>query len=436
MALSKVTYTATASQTVFSFSGLTLLDGVADSSELGVYVDGVKQTLTTDYTVGGTDVTFVTGRTAGEIITLARETQNTSRYVDYTNNAFVEADDLDLDSNQLFFLIQENIDGLDDAMVKDPGGSYWEAQGLEIRNAAAGTTSSSLVTVAQLNSAVAGVPSVTLGDGYVWTFTGDASTTTFSLASSPASLSNVNQLFVSVSGVVQRPGTDFTLTTGSPASIVFTTAPPVGTNNVLVQIVTGDIVGVTIPDGSIQTADIADDAVTLDKLDFDAGVADRFIKLDVSGNPSLVTLTTSVVSDFDTAVEAKRLDQFANPAADLNLASLYRIRNLADGASGTKDACTVDQMETEVASEIAGIGNTRVATGSTTLTGTTYAVSSLAWQPSAVLIMSNEGGTDYCHMWTANATWGSWTLNITSNGFSISGVDSGQPLHWVAVRSS
>ena len=67
----RIQYTATASQTVFTVPFEFLAN-----ADLAVYVNGTLKTLTTDYTLtgsnttGGGSLTFVTGRTAGEIVTI------------------------------------------------------------------------------------------------------------------------------------------------------------------------------------------------------------------------------------------------------------------------------------------------------------------------------------------------------------------------------
>ena len=60
-------------------------------------------------------------------------------------------------------------------------------------------------------------------------FSGTGSQTAFTLSLNPGT---AYALIVSVSGVVQKPGTDFTV---SGTTLTFTTAPPSGTNNISVQ---------------------------------------------------------------------------------------------------------------------------------------------------------------------------------------------------------
>lgn len=83
----RIQYTATASQTVFSVPFEFLAN-----ADLAVYVNGTLKTLTTDYTLtganttGGGSLTFVTGRTAGDIVTILSNlaySRDTNKYTKY-----------------------------------------------------------------------------------------------------------------------------------------------------------------------------------------------------------------------------------------------------------------------------------------------------------------------------------------------------------------
>jgi hypothetical protein len=83
----RIQYTATASQTVFTVPFEFLAN-----ADLAVYVNGTLKTLTTDYTLtganttGGGSLTFVTGRTAGEIVTILGNlaySRDTNKYTKY-----------------------------------------------------------------------------------------------------------------------------------------------------------------------------------------------------------------------------------------------------------------------------------------------------------------------------------------------------------------
>ena len=61
-------------------------------------------------------------------------------------------------------------------------------------------------------------------------FSGNGVQTAFTLTHDPASVNNMD---VAVGGVTQRPGLDYTWSSGT--TMTFSTAPPVGTNNILVR---------------------------------------------------------------------------------------------------------------------------------------------------------------------------------------------------------
>ena len=95
-------------------------------------------------------------------------------------------------------------------------------------------------------------------DAHVETFTGNASTTAFTLANS----TTTNACVVRINGVVQRNGTDFTV---SGDTITFSTAPPNASNNVVVQYF--GVGTLQVPtDASVTEAKMGSDSVSEAKL--------------------------------------------------------------------------------------------------------------------------------------------------------------------------
>ena len=92
----------------------------------------------------------------------------------------------------------------------------------------------------------------------------NGSTTTFNLQVSGQNVNpeSVNNVLVSVGGVLQNPGTDYTI---NAATIVFATAPASGLD--FWGLILGELVNIgSVSDGTITTSKILDDAVTAGKL--------------------------------------------------------------------------------------------------------------------------------------------------------------------------
>lgn len=107
--------------------------------------------------------------------------------------------------------------------------------------------------------------SVTYGNAKGDLFSGNGATVNFNLSANPG---GVNNLDVSISGVTQRPGIDYTWTAGT--TLTFTTAPPSGTNNVLVRYTqalpigslgVGQVTSTNIAAGAVGNAALAANAV-------------------------------------------------------------------------------------------------------------------------------------------------------------------------------
>ena len=132
-------------------------------------------------------------------------------------------------------------------------------------------------------------------------FTGNGSTTAFTLSADPGTENNTQ---VYIDGVYQEKGTYAV----SGTTLTFSTAPPNGTS-IEVMAFTASSVGV-VADGSISTAKIADDAVTQAKIADDAVGADQLA--------SSAVVTASIVDDAVTqakiADDAVGADQLASSA--------------------------------------------------------------------------------------------------------------------------
>jgi hypothetical protein len=84
---------------------------------------------------------------------------------------------------------------------------------------------------------------------------------------------------------------------------------------------------------SIDTAAIINKAVTAPKIGSLSATANQVLKADGAGNASFGTIPSTIISDFNTAVQANRLDQLSAPLASVSMGS-QKIINLANPTAG------------------------------------------------------------------------------------------------------
>jgi|8_EtaG_2_1085327.scaffolds.fasta_scaffold15823_3 hypothetical protein len=115
----------------------------------------------------------------------------------------------------------------------------------------------------------------------------NGSNTTFSLGTQVGSAA---QLLVSHDGVIQKPGTDYSLASGG-ASITFSTAPASGASIFIVEI-SGAVGGTITP---------ADNSVGVTQLNLSDGSSGQFIKTDGSGTLSFASVASLAGIDDQTS---------------------------------------------------------------------------------------------------------------------------------------
>lgn len=272
--LSYVLHTGTGAQTTFSFAGI---DDYLSVGYIKVYLNDVLQT--TGYTINATTeiVTFSpTAPIAGAQVKIARETPNTSsgftgNIVDFANGSVLTADDLDKGFKGLLHIVQESNDTGSGALGKTTNQLGWNAAALPVKNAGLAIDPNDLVTKGQMDSvALYGASTIP----QAWEFTGTGTQVSFVLDPLPSS-TNPTMFLVEVGGVLQRPSTDYSLTTNT---LVFAagSAPSSGVGirvrnfgvarNALDVVVAASITNSYMAANSIATANIQDDAVTAAKL--------------------------------------------------------------------------------------------------------------------------------------------------------------------------
>ena len=121
-------------------------------------------------------------------------------------------------------------------------------------------------------------------------FDGSDTTHTMQVNSTNVSVGDVNQILLSLGGVIQKPGTDFTV---SGSVLTFTTAPASGLSFFAILLGSDNGGTVTPPDGSVTTDKIVDANITKAKL------ADA---IDIFNNASLLA------GDLGTGIHIKTAD--------------------------------------------------------------------------------------------------------------------------------
>jgi hypothetical protein len=94
-------------------------------------------------------------------------------------------------------------------------------------------------------------------------FDGSDTTHTMQVNSQNVTVGDVNQIILSLGGVIQKPGTDFTV---SGSVLTFTTAPAANTSFFAMLLGSDNGGTVTPTDGSVTTGKIVDDAITAAKV--------------------------------------------------------------------------------------------------------------------------------------------------------------------------
>ena len=219
--------------------------------------------ITTGWSVVGNNVVFTSPPANGTVVRIRRITDFTERLVDYVDGSRLNEIDLDTDSKQAFYLIQESRDINDVSMVKNSLGN-WEAGFDRIQsvsdpvenNDAANKT---YVDQTANNFANYGIAAPTTR----WAFTGNGSSLIYPITG--ATLTASTYYLVTVNGSVTDPAAYVV----SPDTLTFD-APPANGSAVVVVLLGYPRMTV---ENTVGTVSLQNGAVTPDKmastLDFD-----------------------------------------------------------------------------------------------------------------------------------------------------------------------
>ena len=175
----------------------------------------------------------------------------------------------------------------------------------------------------------------------------NGSNTTFSLGTQVGSAA---QLLVSHDGVIQKPGTDYTLASGG-ASITFSTAPASGASIFITEI-SGAVGGTVTPSDTSVTADKLNSALLTGHTDIGGAIADADLFLTDDGAGG--TLRKTAASRLKTYVGAGagafdianlNIDGGTDIGADIADADLFIID---DGAGGTNRKTAASRLKTYI----------------------------------------------------------------------------------------
>jgi hypothetical protein len=139
-------------------------------------------------------------------------------------------------------------------------------------------------------------------------FDGSDTTHTMQVNSTNVTVGDVNQILLSLGGVIQKPGTDFTV---SSSTLTFTTAPAANTSFFAILLGSDNGGTVTPTDSSVTTAKIVDANVTTAKI-ADANVT----KAKLADSIDVFAGTSLSAADLGSGIHIKTADSGASVSSD------------------------------------------------------------------------------------------------------------------------
>lgn len=210
MAYSYVTFAGDGSTTVYSYAAIEMFPNtfLTHQSQLEVYVDGVLQTVTTDWSVTNTttkQITFTSAPDLAAVIKIARSTQKDERLHEWTSGAIITANDLNNNDQQQFFIAQELADGIGDSVTLTPAGDKWDFEGKPTYNGAPAEDGNGFTTLNQVNALLDGSLVGTFDEVDSFKFTGDGTEDEFILTGVQRTGLTADAVLVQINGIMQDP---------------------------------------------------------------------------------------------------------------------------------------------------------------------------------------------------------------------------------------
>jgi len=221
MANTYVDYTATAGQTDFAFSFPYLED-----SHVVVELEGVDQTLTTNYTIETSPAQKIvlssptTAIAGGELVRIKRVSDPSTNLVDFVNGSVLTETELDRAYLHNRYLSEEAYDGVNAGLGEVEGSTNYNANNKQIKNLADGTLATDAVNKGYVDTQIA-LTDTNLAGFFKSTHTGNGTDNVFTLSFTPQT-TEAEAYIVSIDGLVQVPDTDYTI---GATDITFNTIP-------------------------------------------------------------------------------------------------------------------------------------------------------------------------------------------------------------------
>jgi hypothetical protein len=211
MPYSYVTFTGDGSDTTFSFAGISQMfpnTFLSFQSQLDVYVDGILKTPSTDWSVTDTTnkiITFTTAPANGTTIKIARDTKKDALLHSFSSGSIITANDLNNNTKQIFYNVQELVDSQDNSVGLVPAGDKWDFEGKPTYNGAPAEESSGFTTLSQVLALLDGATVGTFDEVDSFKFAGDGTAVNFDLTGITKTGLTADAVLVQVNGIMQDP---------------------------------------------------------------------------------------------------------------------------------------------------------------------------------------------------------------------------------------
>ena len=351
------------------------------NNEVDVTVAGVLKTLDTHYTISGSTVTFTSGNTPanGAAIKFQRDTNISTKKVDFQDGSVLTETDLDTNSDQVLFAQQEITDklsGIEEGATADQTNAeiraaveaasdsnvFTDADHTKLNNIEDNATADQ--TISEIKSLIAGSPldashlaansvdSSELVDGSVDTSHLSADcVTNAKIADNAIDTPKIADGQVDAVKLNQNSGTEAVVTNAIRNNAV-TTAKIADGNVTTAKLATDAVVTSKITDGNITTAKIANSAVTTAKLGADCVTEDK-IADDAVREEHLADNAVTTTRIVNNAINSSKIADDAvttGKIADAELKTLAGMQSataskLADSTALTSDIADLNQID-------------------------------------------------------------------------------------------